>query len=92
MALEESGTMLFYTAATNEVHSWHIKKNATIFECAAKIHTELAKGFVKGDVVSFDDLMDCHNMKDAISKGVAKLVDKDHIVCPGDIIEIRSSL
>ena len=92
MALEESATMLYYTAGPTEVHSWYIKKNATIIECAAKIHTELAKGFVKGDVVSFDDLMDCHNMKDAISKGVAKLVDRNHIVQPGDIIEIRSSL
>ena len=92
MALEESDTMLFYTAGPNEVHSWYIRRNAPIIECAAKIHTDLARGFVKGDVVSFDDMMLSHNMKDAASKGLAKLVDRGHVVNPGDIIEIRSSL
>ena len=92
MALKESGTMLFYTAGPKEVHSWHIRKNAPIIECAAKIHTDLARGFVKGDIVSFDDMMQSYNMKDAASKGLAKLVDRDYAVNPGDIIEIRSSL
>lgn len=92
MALIESNTMMFYTAWPNEVHAWHIKKDSTILECAAKIHSDLAKGFIKGDVISFEDFMICHNMNDAISKGLAKMVDRDHIVNAGDVIEIRCNL
>lgn len=88
----ESFTMFFYTAGPNEVHAWHIRKNATILECAARIHTDLAKGFIRGDVVSFEDFMRCHSMNEAKAKGLARLVDRDHIVEPGSIIEIRSGV
>ncbi|MFC2060927.1 DUF933 domain-containing protein [Elusimicrobiota bacterium] len=92
MSFERSDTMFFYTAAPNEVHAWHINKGSTILECAAKIHTDLARGFIKGDVAAYNDFMSCHNMSDAIKKGLAKLVDKDHIVQPDDVIEIRSNI
>ncbi|MBN2407784.1 MAG: DUF933 domain-containing protein [Elusimicrobia bacterium] len=90
MALDKSGTMLFYTAGTNEVHSWHVRKGATIVECAAKIHTELAKGFIKGDVAPYDNFMKCHSMADAMTKKLANLVDRDYVVKPADVIEIRA--
>ena len=49
----------------------------------------LAKGFIKGDVVSYDNYMSCHNFNECKSKGVAKMVDKDYILQPNEIIEIR---
>ena len=92
LALEKSEHMFFYTSGPTESHAWFVKKESDIVTCAGQIHTDLARGFIKGDVVSFDDYMAPHNFKECISKGVAKLVDRDYIVQPGDIIEIRFSV
>ena len=88
-ALEKSNQMFFYTSGPKEAHSWLIQKNSEIIACAEKIHSDLARGFIKGDIVSFEDYMNCHNFNDCKSKGVAKMVDRNFIVQPNDIIEIR---
>ncbi len=89
LALEKANQMFFYTSGPKESHSWLIQKDSEIIACAERIHSDLARGFIKGDVVSFDDYMNCHNFNDCKAKGVAKMVDRDHIVQPNDIIEIR---
>jgi len=88
-ALEKANHMFFYTSGPKESHAWLIQKGSAIIACAEKIHSDLARGFIKGDVVSYEDYMDCHNFNDCKSKGVAKMVDRDYIVQPNDIIEIR---
>ncbi len=88
-ALEKANHMFFYTSGPKESHAWLIQKESEIIACAEKIHSDLARGFIKGDVVSYEDYMDCHNFNDCKSKGVAKMVDRDYIVQPNDIIEIR---
>ncbi|MBI5573824.1 MAG: DUF933 domain-containing protein [Elusimicrobia bacterium] len=90
--IEKSGIIFFYTAGKDEVHAWPVKKGSDIVTCAGKIHTDLARGFIKADIVSFEDFMKCHNMNDAKSKGLAKLVDRDYIVKEADIIEIRFNI
>ena len=89
MALDKANYMFFYTTGPKESHAWLIEKGSEIIACAEKIHSDLARGFIKGDVVSFEDYMNCHNFNDCKSKGVAKLVDRDYIVQPNEIIEIR---
>ncbi len=88
-ALSKAGIMFFYTSGPQEVHAWLVEKGTDIVTCAGKIHTDLARGFIKGDVVSFDDYLTCHNFNDGRKKGLVKVVDKDHIVEEGDVIEIR---
>ena len=88
-ALEKANHMFFYTSGPKESHAWLVQKGSEIIACAEKIHSDLARGFIKGDVVSYEDYMDCHNFNDCKSKGVAKMVDRDYIVQPNDIIEIR---
>jgi ribosome-binding ATPase len=88
-ALEKAGYMFFYTSGPSESHAWFVKKGSTILECAGKIHTDLARGFIKGDIVSFEDYMNCHNFNECKSKGVVKVVDRDYIVEPNEVIEIR---
>ena len=88
-ALDQAGYMFFYTTGPSESHAWLIKQGSDIITCAAKIHSDLARGFIKGDVVSFDDYLAHHNFNDCKAKGVAKVVDRDYIVEPGEIIEIR---
>ncbi len=87
--LEKSKQMFFYTTGPTESHAWLVNKGSDIITCAAKIHSDLARGFIKGDVVSFNDYLDCHNFNECKSKGVAQVVDRDHVVEPNDIIEIR---
>ncbi|KAA3659516.1 MAG: DUF933 domain-containing protein, partial [Calditrichaeota bacterium] len=89
MALKAAGLMFFYTSGPTESHAWRVRKESDIVTCAGAIHSDLARGFIKGDVVSFDDYMKYHNFKDCISKGIAKMVDRDYIVKPGEVIEIR---
>ena len=88
-ALNKAGLMFFYTSGPKESHAWLVKKNSDIVTCAGKIHSDLARGFIRGDVVKFDDYMECHNFNECKSKGVAKVVEKDYIVQPNEIIEIR---
>lgn len=87
--LEKADYMFFYTSGPQESHAWLVKKNSTILTCAAKIHTDLARGFIKGDVVRFEDYMNYHNFNECKSKGLAKLTDRDYLVQPREIIEIR---
>ena len=87
--LDKSEQMFFYTSGPSESHAWLVKKGSDIITCAAKIHSDLARGFIKGDVVNFNDYLACHNFNECKSKGFAKVVDRDHIVEPDNIIEIR---
>jgi len=89
LALEKAGFMFFYTSGPRESHAWLVKKNSDIVTCAAKIHTDLARGFIKGDVVSFEDYMNCHSFNQAKLKGLARLTDRDYIVQDREVIEIR---
>ncbi len=91
-ALEKADYMFFYTSAPNEAHAWLVKKNSDILSCAAKIHTDMARGFIKGTVVAFEDYMSCHNLNECKSKGVVKLTNRDYVVQPREIIEIRFNI
>jgi len=87
--LDKAKYSFFYTAGKQEVRSWLIKKGSDIVTCAGKIHSDLAKGFIKADVVNYSDFKEMHNLQEARSKGIVKLVDRDYIIQEGDIIEIR---
>ncbi|MDI6757289.1 MAG: DUF933 domain-containing protein [Endomicrobiia bacterium] len=91
-ALEKSDTIFFYTAGPKEVHAWPIRKGSSIVEGAGKIHSDLARGFIKADIVSFEDFLSAHNMNDARDRGLVKVVGRDYIIREGDIIEIRSGV
>ncbi len=88
-ALEKANIMFFYTAGPKEVHAWPIAKDADIVTCAGRIHTDLARGFIKGEVVSYHDFMQCHSFNDCRKKGLVNVVDRGHRIQNGDIIEIR---
>ena len=84
--------IFFYTIAKGELKSWSIRKQTPIIEAASKIHTDLARGFIKAEVINFDEFINMHNMQEAKAKGKIQLVDRDYIVQDGDIIEIRFSV
>ena len=88
-AFDKSGMMFFYTAGKQEVRSWPVKKGADAVTCAGKIHSDLARGFIKAEIVNFKDFKAMHNMQEAKAQGFVQLVDKDHIIQSGDILDIR---
>jgi len=90
--LEAAGIVFFYTAGKKEVHAWPVAEGADIVTCAGKIHTDLARGFIKADIVSYHDLIHVHNLNEARSKGLVKLVDRDYSIRPGDVVEIRFNI
>lgn len=90
--IDKAGVLLFFTAGKKEVHVWSMKKGESILEAAGKIHSDLKRGFIKGEVVNCRDLDSFFNMAEAKSRGFMKVVDRDYIVQEGDIIEIRFSV
>ena len=71
------------------MHAWPVKEDSDIVTCAAKIHSDLARGFIKAEIVSYEDLIKVYNWQEARTRGLVKLVDRDHTIRAGDIIEIR---
>jgi hypothetical protein len=87
--LQKAGIIFFYTADKKEVHAWPVKKDSDIVTCAGKIHSDLARGFIKAEIVRYEDLMQVYNWQEARTKGLVQLVDRDYTIQAGDIIEIR---
>ncbi|MBU1948809.1 MAG: DUF933 domain-containing protein, partial [Candidatus Eisenbacteria bacterium] len=87
--MDKAGLMFYYTVGKQEVHAWLVEKGSTAVTCAGKIHSDLARGFIKAEVVSCEDMMTCHNMNDARSKGCTKLVDRDYVIPENSILDIR---
>jgi GTP-binding protein YchF len=82
----------FFTVGEDEVRAWTTRRHATAVEAAGEIHTDLAHGFVRAEVVAYQDLMELGGMTEAKAKGKLRLEGKEYIVKDGDIVHIRSSL
>lgn len=82
----------FFTVGEDEVRAWETKIGATAQESAGEIHTDLSRGFVRAEVVAYEDLISLGSMTEAKSKGKFRLEGKEYIVKDGDIVHIRSSL
>ena len=87
--LKKSGIIFFYTAGKKEVRSWPVPKDSDIVTCAGRIHSDLARGFIKADIIPYDDFLKVYNMQEARTRGLVKLVDRDYTIHEGDIIEVR---
>ncbi|MBR3153002.1 MAG: redox-regulated ATPase YchF [Clostridia bacterium] len=83
------GLMSFLTAGEPEVRAWTIKKGTKAPQAAGKIHSDIERGFIRAEVVSFDDLMNTGSMVNAREKGLIRLEGKDYIMQDGDIVLFR---
>ena len=83
------GLISFLTAGQPEVRAWTITKGTKAPQAAGKIHTDFEKGFIRAEVVSFDDLMNCGSMAGAKEKGLVRLEGKEYIMQDGDIVLFR---
>jgi GTP-binding protein YchF len=83
------GLQTYLTAGPKESRAWTIPKGATAPEAAGVIHTDFQKGFIKAEIVSFDDLISAGSMQVAKSRGKVRLEGKDYVMADGDVVEFR---
>ena len=83
------GLMSFLTAGEPEVRAWTIKIGTKAPQAAGKIHSDIERGFIRAEVISFDDLMSVGNMVAAREKGLIRSEGKDYIMRDGDIVLFR---
>ena len=83
------GLMSYLTAGETETRAWTIKKGTKAPQAAGKIHTDFERGFIRAEVVSYDDLMACGTHAAAKEKGLVRLEGKDYVVQDGDIMLFR---
>ncbi|NMC85595.1 MAG: redox-regulated ATPase YchF [Anaerolineaceae bacterium] len=86
------GLQSFFTAGADECRAWTVRRGATAPEAAGEIHTDLQKGFIRAEVIAYDDLMALGGMVEAKAKGKLRLEGKEYIVQDGDILNIRFNL
>ena len=83
------GLQTYLTAGTKESRAWEVRKGATAPEAAGVIHTDFQKGFIKAEIVSFDDLVAAGSMAEAKAKGKVRIEGKDYVMADGDVVEFR---
>ena len=83
------GLISYLTAGKQEVRAWTIKKGTKAPQAAGKIHSDFERGFIRAEVVSYDDLMACGTHAAAKEKGLVRLEGKDYVVQDGDIMLFR---
>lgn len=86
------GLMSFFTVGPDEVRAWTVRRDAPALECAGAIHSDLAKGFIRAEVVTYDDLVTLGGLVEARNKGKLRLEGKEYIVKDGEIVHIRFNL
>ncbi len=83
------GLQTYLTAGPKESRAWTIGKGWTAPQAAGVIHTDFERGFIKAEVVSFDDLVDAGSMAEAKARGRVRIEGKDYVMADGDVVEFR---
>jgi GTP-binding protein YchF len=85
------GVHSFFTVGEDEVRAWTIRKGATAVEAAGTIHSDLARGFIRAEVVAYADLVAAGGLVEARKAGKMRLEGKEYVVQDGDIVHVRFS-
>ena len=87
-----AGRISFLTGGVKEARAWEVRKNATAVEAAHAIHSDIARGFIRAEVLSYDDLLKVGNVNQAKNEGLMRQEARDYIVKDGDIVEFKFSV
>jgi ribosome-binding ATPase YchF (GTP1/OBG family) len=83
------GLQSYFTSGETETRAWTIKKGTKAPQAAGKIHTDFERGFIRAEVINYDDLMACGSSAAAKEKGLMRLEGKEYVVQDGDVILFR---
>ncbi|MCD4829501.1 MAG: redox-regulated ATPase YchF [Candidatus Cloacimonetes bacterium] len=83
------GYISFFTVGKDEVRAWTIRRGDTALEAAGRIHSDLARGFIRADVFAYDDMRTCGSEKGMREKGLLRLESRDYLVNDGEIVHVR---
>ncbi len=82
------GLISFFTTASDEVKAWAIRRSTTAQQAAGKVHSDMERGFIRAEVIGFDDLVKCGSLAEARKQGLLRLEGKNYIVQDGDVMTI----
>jgi len=80
------GLVSFFTVVSGEVRAWTVRQGTTAQKAAGKVHSDMERGFIRAEVVSYDDLLSCGGTAEARKRGLLRVEGKDYVVRDGDII------
>jgi len=80
------GLISFLTAGSDECRAWTIKRGTKAPQAAGKIHTDFERGFIRAEVIAFEDMKACSSMANAKSKGLVRSEGKEYVMKDGDIV------
>jgi ribosome-binding ATPase YchF (GTP1/OBG family) len=86
------GLISFLTAGKPEVRAWTIKKGTKAVKAAGKIHTDIERGFIRAEIISYEDLIRCGSMQAAKEQGLLRLEGKDYEMKDGDVVHFRFNI
>lgn len=90
--MKESGQMLFFTAGEKEVRTWMIPQGATAVEAADSIHSDLARGFIRAETMTCDDIIRLGSEREIKANNLMRQEPKDYVLQDGDIINVKFSV
>jgi GTP-binding protein YchF len=86
LSYELLGLISFFTIVSDEVKAWSIPKDTNALKAAGKIHSDMERGFIRAEVISYDDMVKCGTLAEAHKKGLLRLEGKSYLVQDGDVI------
>ena len=86
---DEVGLIVFFTASDTETRAWTLRRGQTALEAAATIHTDIARGFIRCEVIAWKDLAAAGSRAEAARRGLQRLEGKDYVVADGDVLNVR---
>jgi ribosome-binding ATPase YchF (GTP1/OBG family) len=90
--LDASGQMLYFTAGEKEVRTWMLRQGGTALEAADNIHSDLARGFIRAEVMRAEDLIRLGSEREIKAQGLVRQEPKDYVIREGDILHVRFSV
>jgi ribosome-binding ATPase YchF (GTP1/OBG family) len=88
-SFEVLGLISFFTFVNKEVKAWTVKKDTIAVDAAGVIHSDMQRGFIRAEVVAYDDLMEAGSYAEARKRGTVRLEGKNYAVRDGDVITFR---
>ncbi|HEX4746680.1 MAG TPA: DUF933 domain-containing protein [Gaiellaceae bacterium] len=86
---EALGLITFFTVGDTEARSWTLREGQTALEAAEAIHSDIARGFIRCEVIRWDDLLECGSHAEAARRGLQRLEGKAYVVTDGDVLNVR---